>query len=452
MAEFDFVKQTPRDLQAEKAVLGAILLENERLLDIKEFVSVEDFYLPAYRTIFSTMENLNDNSLPIDIVTLNSKLEEQGDLELVGGVTGLSELTDEYPLPSRATYYAQIIKERSQQRAVIRELSETIDRAYAMEDSAEDLIANTENQIAKISEGQSRSGFVKMSEIINENFAAIEERAKQKSRVTGLATRFFELDRLTTGFHDEELIILAARPGVGKTAFALNIAENVATTQNKAVVIFSLEMGVESLVDRMIAATGPINGMNIRTGQLLDQEWENLIHATNTLSKAQIYMDDTPGIRVGEIRSKCRRLAREVDNLGLVVIDYLQLIQGSGREGRQQEVSEISRQLKILAKELKVPVIALSQLSRSVEQRDNKRPRLSDLRESGSIEQDADIVAFLYREDYYAREGEEQPEDLDDSVEVIIEKNRSGSRGTAKLRFIKEYNKFANIEANRIEN
>ncbi|MDR0300245.1 MAG: replicative DNA helicase [Streptococcaceae bacterium] len=452
MADFDVVKQMPRDLQAEKAVLGSILLENERLLDVKEFISLEDFYLPAHRIVFSVMERLSDNSEPIDIVTLTAKLEAQSDLELVGGIAGLNELTDEYPLPSRATYYAQIIKERSQQRAVIRELSETIDRAYSMEDSVEDLIANAETQITKISEGQSRSGFIKMPDIINDSFATIEERAKNKSSITGLATRFFELDKLTTGFHNEELIILAARPGVGKTAFALNIAENVATTQDKAVAVFSLEMGVESLVDRMIAATGPINGMNIRTGQLQEQEWENLIHATNTLSKAQIYMDDTPGIKASEIRAKCRRLAHEIDNLGLIVIDYLQLIQGSGREGRQQEVSEISRQLKILAKELKVPVIALSQLSRSVEQRDNKRPRLSDLRESGSIEQDADIVAFLYREDYYAREGEEVPEDLDDSVEVIIEKNRSGSRGTAKLRFIKEYNKFANIEVNHMEN
>ncbi|MDR2977230.1 MAG: replicative DNA helicase [Streptococcaceae bacterium] len=452
MPELEIVKQPPQDLAAERAVLGAVLLESERLFDIKEILSSEDFYRTANRLVFQAMDSLADIREPIDIVTLSARLESQSELEVVGGIAYLSELTEDFPLPSRAVFYARIVKERAQQRAIIRELSSTVDKAYALEDSAEDLLALTEQNLTKISQGQTRTGFVKVPDIINDSFAQIEERAKNKSAVTGLATRFIELDRLTTGLHEEELIILAARPGVGKTAFALNIAENVATSQDKAVAIFSLEMGVDSLVDRLLAATGPIDGYHIRTGQLTDRDWENLVHANNTLSQAQIYVDDSPGIKVSEIRAKSRRLAQEIGNLGLIVIDYLQLISGNGRENRQQEVSDISRQLKILAKELKVPVIALSQLSRSVEGRDNKRPRLSDLRESGSIEQDADIVAFLYREDYYQREGEEIEEAADDSVEIIIEKNRSGSRGTAKLRFIKEYNKFANIEQRYTEN
>ena len=251
---------------------------------------------------------------------------------------------------------------------------------------------------------------------------------------------------MTTGLHEEELIILAARPAVGKTAFALNIAQNIGTKLDKTVAIFSLEMGAESLVDRMLAAEGLIESHSIRTGQLTDEEWRKYAIAQGNLANASIYIDDTPGIRITEIRSRARKLAQETGNLGLILIDYLQLITGTGRENRQQEVSEISRQLKILAKELKVPVIALSQLSRGVEQRQDKRPVLSDIRESGSIEQDADIVAFLYRDDYYDRAGEEDEDGMpNNTVEVIIEKNRSGARGTVELIFQKEYNKFSSI-------
>ena len=289
------------------------------------------------------------------------------------------------------------------------------------------------------------------------NLDDLEERAKQKSTITGIATGYPALDAMTTGLHEEELIILAARPAVGKTAFALNIAQNIGTKQDKTVAIFSLEMGAESLVNRMLAAEGTIESHNLRTGQLNDEEWNQYFIAMGTLSKASIYIDDTPGIKITEIRARSRKLAQETGNLGLIVIDYLQLISGTGRENRQQEVSEISRQLKILAKELKVPVIALSQLSRGVEQRQDKRPVLSDIRESGSIEQDADIVAFLYRDDYYDRAGSDDDDDgfnevpeVDNKVEVIIEKNRSGSRGTVELLFLKEYNKFASID-NRYE-
>ena len=274
-------------------------------------------------------------------------------------------------------------------------------------------------------------------------------RSQQTSDVTGLPTGFRDLDKITTGLHPDQLIILAARPAVGKTAFALNIAQNVGTKTDRSVAIFSLEMGAESLVNRMLCAEGSIEASHLRTGQLSEEEWRNLIVAMGSLSNASIYIDDTPGIKISEIRARCRKLAQEKGNLGLILIDYLQLIEGTGRENRQQEVSEISRQLKKLAKELKVPVIALSQLSRGVEQRQDKRPVLSDIRESGSIEQDADIVAFLYRDDYYQREGDEEdggeePQN-NNVIEVIIEKNRSGARGTVELLFIKEYNKFSSL-------
>ena len=281
--------------------------------------------------------------------------------------------------------------------------------------------------------------------MLNVNFGNLEARSQQTTDITGIATGYRDLDHMTTGLHEEELIILAARPAVGKTAFALNIAQNIGTKLDKTVAIFSLEMGAESLVDRMLAAEGLVKSHSIRTGQLTDEEWQKYTIAQGNLANASIYIDDTPGIRITEIRSRSRKLAQETGNLGLILIDYLQLITGTGRENRQQEVSEISRQLKILAKELKVPVIALSQLSRGVEQRQDKRPVLSDIRESGSIEQDADIVAFLYRDDYYERGSEEEEGIPNNKVEVIIEKNRSGARGTVELIFQKEYNKFSSI-------
>ncbi len=284
---------------------------------------------------------------------------------------------------------------------------------------------------------------------MNRTIETIDQLAQNNEEITGLPTGYAALDKMTAGLQKEELIILAARPAVGKTAFALNIAQNVGTKTDRSVAIFSLEMGAESLVNRMLCAEGSIEASHLRTGQLSEEEWRNLIVAMGSLSNANIYIDDTPGIKISEIRARCRKLAQEKGNLGLILIDYLQLIEGTGRENRQQEVSEISRQLKKLAKELKVPVIALSQLSRGVEQRQDKRPVLSDIRESGSIEQDADIVAFLYRDDYYRSEGDDddEPEEQQNNnvIEVIIEKNRSGARGTVELLFIKEYNKFSSV-------
>ncbi len=447
MPEVNLIKAPPQDMAAEQAVLGAIFLDSDRLVEVKEFLNSNDFYKNAHKIIFRTMEKLFDNRDAIDVLTVRSQLENQGDLEAIGGIAYIAELAASTPTAANAVFYAKIVAEKSLLRQLINKLTTSVEKAYKQDLPADEILAEAEKGLIDVQQGRNTSGFRKISDVINLSLDDIEKHAQEKTTVTGLATGYIELDRMTTGLHDEELIIIAARPAVGKTAFALNIAQNIGTKQDKAVAIFSLEMGAESLVNRMIAKEGRIESQHLRTGQLTDDEWNSLFIATGALSKSEIYIDDTPGIKITEIRARSRKLAQETGNLGLILIDYLQLISGTGRENRQQEVSEISRQLKILAKELHLPVIALSQLSRGVEQRQDKRPVLSDIRESGSIEQDADIVAFLYRDDYYEREGDEENEGLaDNSVEVIIEKNRSGSRGTVKLAFIKEYSSFDNID------
>lgn len=426
MPEIDLIKAPPQDLAAEQAVLGAVFLDSERLVEIKEFLSSDDFYKNAHKIIFRTMEKLSDAREAIDVLTIRSHLENQGELEAIGGIAYIAELATATPTAANAAYYAKIVAEKSLLRQLINRLTESVEKAYEQDSPADDILAQAEKSLIDVQQGRNTNGFKKISDVLAIHMDDLEQKAQQKSNITGIATGYPALDNMTTGLHEEELIILAARPAVGKTAFALNIAQNIGTKQDRTVAIFSLEMGAESLVSRMIAAEGSIDSHSLRTGQLNDQEWNDYFMATGTLSRASIYIDDTPGIKISEIRARSRKLAQETGNLGLIVIDYLQLISGTGRENRQQEVSEISRQLKILAKELKVPVIALSQLSRGVEQRQDKRPVLSDIRESGSIEQDADIVAFLYRDDYYERgtgEDEDGEEILEDNkVEVIIEK------------------------------
>lgn len=451
MPESQELRLPPKDELAEAAVLGAVFISPDKLIDIREFVEPEDFYKYANRVIFKAMVDLGDAREAIDVTTVRSLLDNQGDLANIGGISYLADLVESVPHSANAEYYAKIVAEKSMLRKVIQSLTDRVQEAYEGSRSSDEIIASAEKSLIDVSEHSNRSGFRKISDVLRINFEELEERAKQTSDVTGVSTGYQALDQMTTGLHEEELIILAARPAVGKTAFALNIAQNVGTKSQKPVAIFSLEMGAESLVNRLMASEGMIDAHNMRTGHLTDEEWNSYMIAQGTLARAPIYIDDTAGIRITEIRARSRRLAQEVADqggLGLIVIDYLQLIQGTGRENRQQEVSEISRQLKILAKDLKVPVIALSQLSRGVEQRQDKRPVLSDIRESGSIEQDADIVAFLYRDDYYDREDGEQHQDegfVDNTVEVIIEKNRSGARGTVKLLFQKEYNKFSSI-------
>ncbi|HEO4090792.1 TPA: replicative DNA helicase [Streptococcus agalactiae] len=446
MVEVSELRVQPQDLLAEQAVLGSIFISPEKLIMVREFISPDDFYKYSHKVIFRAMTTLADRNDAIDAATVRNILDDQGDLQNIGGLGYIVELVNSVPTSANAEFYAKIVSEKAMLRDIISKLTDTVNMAYEGNDSDE-IIATAEKALVDINEHSNRSGFRKISDVLKVNYENLELRSQQTSDVTGLPTGFRDLDRITTGLHPDQLIILAARPAVGKTAFVLNIAQNVGTKQNRPVAIFSLEMGAESLVDRMLAAEGMVDSHSLRTGQLTDQDWNNVTIAQGALADAPIYIDDTPGIKITEIRARSRKLSQEVDDgLGLIVIDYLQLISGTRPENRQQEVSEISRQLKILAKELKVPVIALSQLSRGVEQRQDKRPVLSDIRESGSIEQDADIVAFLYRDDYYRREGEEAEEIVEDNtVEVILEKNRAGARGTVKLMFQKEYNKFSSI-------
>lgn len=424
MAEAQELRVQPHDLVAEQSVLGAILINPEKLITVREFIEADDFYKYSHRVIFKAMVTLSDRNDAIDATTVRTILDDQDDLQNIGGISYLVDLVNSVPTSANAEYYAKIVAEKAMLRRIINRLTETVNQAYEGATESDEIIANAEKALVDVSEHSNRSGFRKISEVLDVNFNTLEMRSQQTSDVTGLPTGFRDLDKITTGLHPDQLIILAARPAVGKTAFVLNIAQNVGTKQNKAVAVFSLEMGAESLVDRMLAAEGMIDSHALRTGQLTEQDWNNVMIAQGALAEAPIYIDDTPGIKITEIRARSRKLSQEVEGgLGLIVIDYLQLITGTRPENRQQEVSDISRQLKILAKELKVPVIALSQLSRGVEQRQDKRPVLSDIRESGSIEQDADIVAFLYRDDYYRKEGEEPENEIEDNtIEVILEK------------------------------
>ncbi|HEP1255065.1 TPA: replicative DNA helicase [Streptococcus pyogenes] len=437
----------PQDLLAEQSVLGSIFISPDKLIAVREFISPDDFYKYAHKIIFRAMITLSDRNDAIDATTIRTILDDQDDLQSIGGLSYIVELVNSVPTSANAEYYAKIVAEKAMLRDIIARLTECVNLAYDEILKPEEVIAGVERALIELNEHSNRSGFRKISDVLKVNYEALEARSKQTSNVTGLPTGFRDLDKITTGLHPDQLVILAARPAVGKTAFVLNIAQNVGTKQKKTVAIFSLEMGAESLVDRMLAAEGMVDSHSLRTGQLTDQDWNNVTIAQGALAEAPIYIDDTPGIKITEIRARSRKLSQEVDGgLGLIVIDYLQLITGTKPENRQQEVSDISRQLKILAKELKVPVIALSQLSRGVEQRQDKRPVLSDIRESGSIEQDADIVAFLYRDDYYRKEGDDAEEAVEDNtIEVILEKNRAGARGTVKLMFQKEYNKFSSI-------
>ena len=445
----------PQNLEAEEAVLGSILLEQDSIISVMEFLVPDDFYRVAHQLIFAAMIELNQNSEAIDPITVSEKIRQKNQIENVGGEANIIELLDKVPTAANVEFYTQIVLEKSTRRKLIKTSTNIVKNAYQEDETIANVLDTAERDILSVSEGRNKAGFIPIRDVLHDAYASLEERSKNNGEVTGIATGYIGLDRMTSGFHADELIILAARPSVGKTAFVLNIAKNVAVNLNETVAIFSLEMGAESLVERIICSHASINAGHLKTGKLTDEEYTQYFVATGVLAEAPIYIDDTPGIRVSEIRAKCRRLKQERNNLGLVVIDYLQLIEGNGKESRQQEVSEISRNLKKLAKELKVPVIALSQLSRGVEQRQDKRPIMSDIRESGSIEQDADIVAFLYRDDYYRQEPDENghvPEvEPNSTIEVIIEKNRSGPRGTVELNFMKEFNKFTNLVPDEIE-
>ena len=433
----------PHDLLAEQAVLGSIFLDPDKIHIASEYLTKDSFFKQSHGMLFNIMQELSDRGDPIDPVSVKSALDSIGQFEQVGGMAFLASLINAVPTSAHIEHYSKLVAEKSRARKVIEDLSQSISNVYDGQKDLNEILAQTEQNLSTISNEQ-KKGFRTIIDVIDSTQSILDERSQKVGDVTGTSTGFTDFDQITTGLHEDNLIIIAARPAMGKTAFALNIAQNVAKNSDKAVAIFSLEMGAESLVERMLSAEGLIPSYHVRTGNLSESEWRRMISAQERLAKGKIFIDDTAGIRISEIRSKAKRLAQENGGLGLIVIDYLQLIEGRGRENRQQEVSEISRQLKIIAKELKVPVIALSQLSRGVDQRNDKRPILSDLRESGSIEQDADIVAFLYREAYYKRDEQEEPDNV---TELIIEKNRHGSLGTVQLYFLKEYAKFANKEA-----
>ncbi|MGM0523056.1 MAG: replicative DNA helicase [Bacillota bacterium] len=441
--EYSDTRTPPHSIEAEQAVIGAIFLVPDAMSTASEFLIPQDFYRPSHQRIFQVMMQLSDRGEPIDLLTVTNALNSSKLLEEVGGVSYLTELADAVPTAANISYYTKIVEEKSVLRRLIRTATDIVTESFNREDEIEDVLSEAEKNILDVSNRQNANAFKNIKDVLIDVYDNIEQLHQNTGDVTGIPTGFKDLDHITSGFQRNDLIIVAARPSVGKTAFALNVAQNVAIKTDENVAIFSLEMGADQLVSRMLCAEGNIDAQRLRTGNLETEDWTKLTMAMGSLSNAGIFIDDSPGIRVNEIRSKCRRLKQE-HGLGMILIDYLQLIQGSGanaKENRQQEVSEISRSLKGLARELEVPVIALSQLSRGVEQRQDKRPMMSDLRESGSIEQDADIVGFLYRDDYYDKESEKQ-----NIIEIIIAKQRNGPVGTVELAFVKEYNKFVDLD------
>lgn len=434
----------PHDIEAERSVIGAVLLESEAIEDAAEILQGGEFYVAAHNVIFRAMLDLADDGEPIDIVTLTARLKDKQQLEEVGGVGYLTQLAQAVPTAANVAYYADIVAKHAVHRQYIAE-SKIFAKQIRSTDDYEKLVAKTQLRMDAISEkaATKKQAFKHIGSVAQAAFENLERtyNAKSDGGITGIASGFNDLDKMTAGFQKSDFIIVAARPSVGKTAWALNVAQNVAIRKKETVAIFSLEMGAEQLVNRMICAEGDVDAGRMRTGRLLEDDWAKVTGAISTLAEANIFIDDSPAITVQEIRTKCRRLKKE-KGLGMILIDYLQLIASRGRrENRQQEVSEISRTLKQIARELEVPVIALSQLSRAVEQRQDKRPMMSDLRESGSLEQDADIVAFLYRDDYYDKTSEAKG-----IIEIILAKQRNGPTGTVELAFLKEFNKFVNLD------
>lgn len=442
------MRSLPHNIEAEQSVLGAMILSRNAVDIALQNLSSDYFYTKEHQLIFAAIENLVSNQMSVDITTLTAYLVEKNELDEVGGVEYLTNISQAVYSSANIDYYIKIINEKAMVRRLIDVSEKLASKGYEDSISALDLAQEAERKILEVTAYKKVTDFKKSSDVLRDVHENLIEISKQKDGLSGVATGFKGIDRLTNGLQKGDLIILAARPSVGKTAFALNLAQNAAHISNVPVAIFSLEMGADQLVKRMLSAAGRIDGAKLRDGRLSDEDWLRYSKASATLSKDEIYIDDTPNLKVIEIASKCRKLQRE-HGLGLVVIDYLQLISGpdNSRESRQLEVSEISRSLKGLARELKVPVVALSQLSRAVEQRHDKRPIMSDLRESGAIEQDADIVAFLHRDDYYNAEDSEHPGE----VEVIFGKHRNGATGVVILTFEKDYNKFLNLE-NRYDN
>jgi len=439
-------KVPPQNIEAEQAVLGAILIENNALYKAIELLGVNDFYKEAHRRIFLAMLELSEKNEAIDLVTLTEYLRKKNDLEIVGGATYLSFLSNAVPTAANIRYHSRIVREKALLRNLISTATEIITRGYEDSQDVEELLDYAENAIFSISEKKIRPSFIAVKDIIPNSFETIERLSERKELVTGISTGFHNLDALTSGFQPSDLIIVAGRPSMGKTAFCLCIAQHVGIKLKRPVAIFSLEMAKEQLVMRMLCSEAKVDSHKLRSGFLSRTDWPKLTTAAERLSEAPIFIDDTPGISVLEMKAKARRLKAEHD-LGLVIVDYLQLMgsRGDRRRGgadtREQEISEISRSLKGLAKELSVPVIALSQLNRAVESRHDKRPMLADLRESGAIEQDADVILFIFREEVY-----KPTEENRGIAEIIIGKQRNGPVGTVELAFIDKYTRFENLD------
>jgi replicative DNA helicase len=439
-------KVLPHNIEAEQSVLGAMFLSQYALQKGVETLNKEVFYLEKHSKIFNCIKDLAEKKVPIDITTVTSELNNRSVLKEVGGVEYITDILNSVPTAANIEHYIKIVEENAILRRLIEVSTDIVSSGYNQSGTVNEILDDAEKKILGIVKTRKSAEFKKIQEVLFKAQADLEKLSETKGEITGLPTGFSDFDKLTSGLHENELIIIAARPAMGKTAFALNIATTVATMTDKTVALFNLEMGAEQLATRMISSLGQLEGYKLRTGNLYNEDWKRVNEAISQLADTKMYIDDTPGISIGEIRAKCRRLASSEDGLGIVIIDYLQLIQGSARYAgnRQQEVSEISRALKTMAMELKIPVIALAQLSRAVELRENKRPIMSDLRESGSIEQDADIVAFLYRDDYYNKQS--KTDDYTSVSEFIIGKHRNGPTGTIELLFKRDTSTFLNYQ------
>ena len=439
-------KSMPQKIDAEQSILGSMFLSDKALQRILETINKDMFYLDSHKKIFEVIKNLADNKSPIDITTVTAELDKKKILNQVGGVEYLTQIINSVPTAANAEEYVKIVEEKFLRRNLIEAGTEIANAGFSSTDDIGDILDDAEKKIFDVIRNRRGSEFKTIQDVLFKAQSDLEKLSSLKGEITGVPSGYNDIDKLTSGFHENELIILAARPAMGKTAFALNMAVNMALTHKKSVALFNMEMGAEQLINRMLSSVGQIEASKLRTGNLQHQDWKRVNEAISRLADTKIYIDDTPGITVSEMRAKCRRLANSEDGLDCVIIDYLQLISGSSKYAgqRQQEVSEISRSLKTMAMELKVPVIALAQLSRSVESREEKRPLLSDLRESGSIEQDADIVAFLYRDDYYNKETA-----IDENTsrsEFIIAKHRNGPTATVNLVFKRDTSSFFNME------
>jgi replicative DNA helicase len=440
--DLSLYKIPPQSIEAEESLLSGILIDNDTLLDVIDIISPEDFYRSAHQKIFSGIVELFSKNEPVDLVTLTNALKERGNLEEIGGATYLATLVDTVPLAVNAKHYAKIVHDKATLRRLIEKTNEIAKECFEDRGNVDDLIDFAESLIFEISKNKHKQSFYPISKIIDGNIETLEERQGNKALVTGVPTGFTRLDNLTSGLQKSELIILAARPSMGKTALALNIARNAAVDANVPVAVFSLEMSKEQLSMRLLCSEARIDSSRLRGGFFSMEDWRKLTDAAGVLSDSSIFIDDTPDISAMEIRAKARRLKMEKD-IGLVIIDYLQLMKGRmSAERRDLEISEISRSLKALAKELDVPVMALSQLNRMLEQRNDKQPKLSDLRESGALEQDADVVAFIYRDEIYNND-ENNPKK--GTADILIRKNRNGPTGEATLTFLDSYTRFENL-------